>query len=556
MPIVRGFTGEIRTMPPDIYVNEMPVPQAENFTMPDFVLGFVGEFDRGPVNEYIYCSETPTKRMTEIVRTVLGEMSDDGYKGNQLLTHLHMARAKKAVFVRILGAGYATASLTLTDSQDVPEPTLKISAKYPGKYANIFTVEVIAEEGETFTLKLYSDLDGYETYTGLTMDKGSDKYAVKVINEKSYHFVLEDLESTAGELEKKKPSVIEQTQLSGGSDGAAPTATEYMGTFDNGTGKRTGLKLLELAGKQVTDFCYIGFSAPAADKALYAFGEKYNSMGYCGTNNLKAGATGEDIIAYRKTYDTDFCQMTAGNYKANTGAQISGACLSAIVHATGNVEDSGLACECTWIAGSDEEFDFDQLTFLYENQIGCFTLKPSETGQGNLGWRMGNDYTLAVKDVLGEVITDNENRKVNRRRLNSWIFFSCSHEKPFLFLILIFFLRLRCKLLGQNTRNHQKYSLIWIENSLFFVAAKWQGKAMTAKMKQDAEVRIRTFFDELKNPTVNPLENPKIEDYSITFDESAKSIDVFVQNINVKHFNTAEWVLLNFAGGTNAEIEV
>lgn len=79
---------------------------------------------------------------------------------------------------------------------------------------------------------------------------------------------------------------------------------------------------------------------------------------------------------------------------------------------------------------------------------------------------------------------------------------------------------------------------------------------MTAKMKQDAEVRIRTFFDELKNPTVNPLENPKIEDYSITFDESAKSIDVFVQNINVKHFNTAEWVLLNFAGGTNAEIEV
>ena len=35
-----------------------------------------------------------------------------------------MARAKKAVFVRILGAGYATASLTLTDSQQTPVPTL------------------------------------------------------------------------------------------------------------------------------------------------------------------------------------------------------------------------------------------------------------------------------------------------------------------------------------------------------------------------------------------------------------------------------------------------
>ena len=131
MPILRGFTGDIRTMPPEIYVNEMPVPQEENFTMPDFVLGFVGEFDRGPINEYIYCSETPTKRMTELLRPVLGEMSDKGCKGNQLLTHLHMARAKKAVFVRILGNGYATASLTLMDSQEMPTPTQAVRRRGP-----------------------------------------------------------------------------------------------------------------------------------------------------------------------------------------------------------------------------------------------------------------------------------------------------------------------------------------------------------------------------------------------------------------------------------------
>ena len=89
--------------------------------------------------------------MTEILRPVLGEMSDSGYKGNQLFTHLHMARAKKAVFVRILGAGYATSNLILTDSQETPIPTLKISAKYPGEYANIFTAEVIAEKEDTFT---------------------------------------------------------------------------------------------------------------------------------------------------------------------------------------------------------------------------------------------------------------------------------------------------------------------------------------------------------------------------------------------------------------------
>ncbi len=513
MPILRGFTGDIRTMPPDIYVNEMPVIQEDSFNMPDFVLGFVGDFDRGPVNEYIYISETPTKRMIEIAKPVLGEASDSGCMGNQLLTHLNMARAKKAVFVRVLGADYKTASLTLTDSQDTPLPTLKISAKYPGAYANIFTVEVMEGSTESeFSIKLYSDLDGFETYKNVSMDKDANNYAVKVINSNSVNFVAEDLESNA-ELEKRKPSVIETTQLAGGSNGSALTASDYIGSFDSGTGKRTGLKLLELAGKQITDFAYIGFSSTAADKELYAFAEKYNSIAYCGVNNLKVGSNGEDIIEYRKTYDTDFMAMVSGTYSANTGATISGACLSAVVHATGSVENSGLAIECTWINKADEELDFDQLTALYTNQVGCFTLKPSETGQGNLGWRMGNDYTLAVKDVSGDIITDNENRKVNRRRLNNWI-----------------------------------------ENSLFFVAAKWQGKAFTSKMKRDAEIRIRTFFDELKNPTVNPLDNPKIEDYSISFDETAMSIDVFVTNISVKHFNTAEWILLNYQGGTNAEV--
>lgn len=514
MPILRGFTGDIRTMPPDIYVNEMPVPQQDSFNMPDFVLGFVGDFDRGPINEYVYASETPSKRLHEIVRPVLGGMADSGCMGNQLLTHLNAVRAKKAVFVRVLGADYKTASLTLTDCGDTPIPTLKVLAKYPGTYANIFTAEVIAGvENSEFTLKLYSDLDGFETFQNMSMDKDANNYVVNIVNSKSVNFILEDLESSETDLEKKRPSVLAATQLAGGSNGAKLTATDYIGSFDSGTGKRTGLRLLELAGKQVTDFCYIGFSAPAADKALYAFGEKYNNIAYCGTNNFKLGVTGEDITAYRNTYDTDFMQMVAGNYKANTGAVISGECLSAIVHSTGHIENSGLALECTWIGGAEEELDFDQLSLLYQNQIGCFTLKPSETGQGNLGWRMGNDYTLAKKDVAGEVITDNENRKVNKRRLNSWI-----------------------------------------ENSLFFVAAKWQGKALTSKMKRDAEIRIRTFFDELKKPTVNPLDNPKIEDYSITFDEAAASIDAFVQNINVKHFNTAEWILLNYQGGTNVEV--
>jgi hypothetical protein len=120
---------------------------------------------------------------------------------------------------------------------------------------------------------------------------------------------------------------------------------------------------------------------------------------------------------------------------------------------------------------------------------------------------MGSDYTLAQTDVSGEIITDNEVRKVNKRRLNSWI-----------------------------------------ENSLFFVAARWQGRAMTEKMRMEAEIRIRTFLNGLKEP--KGLREPIIEDFNVEFAEDANGIDAFIQFLRVKHFNTAEWILLNYQGGT------
>ncbi len=510
MSVVRGFIGDVRSMPPDIYVNEMPVPQEDKFIMPDFVLGFVGEFDRGPVNEYIYASETPTKRLREIITPVFGVASDSGRLGNQLLVHLNQAKAKKAVFVRILGDGYSTASITLNDRQGTPRPILKISAKYPGQYANIFTAEV--KDGTipgTFKLILVSDLDGRETYDNLNFNPKS-KYFVGTAIGKSYHFEVEILQEEIDfDNDKSIPALLEQTQLAGGKDGAVLSEKDYIGTYDIGTKSRTGLKLLELAGNRVTDFAYVGFSSPEADKALYAMAEKYNIISYCGTS---AASTLDDVVSYRETYDTDFMQMVNGDYYANTGAKINGACLSAIAHTTGAVQDSGLAKECIWISKAEDELDFDQLTTLYMNQVACFTLKPSETKSGEMGWRMGNDYTLARTDVVGDIITDDENRKVNKRRINSWI-----------------------------------------ENSLFFVAAKWQGKALTKKMKMQAEIRMRTFLDNLKLPP-DRLDDPKIENYQIEFDDEAVQIDAFVQYLKVKHFNTAEWILLNYQGSTNVEI--
>jgi hypothetical protein len=509
LTILRGVKS-LNGFPPGLYINELAVPQSADAAKTDFVLGFVGEFDRGPVNQYVMVTETATKRLSEIASPVLGDMTKTK-AGNALLDHLHRAKVKKAVFVRVLGAGYATASLMLQDRQGTPANTLRIRPKAgPGAYANIFTAEV--QDGtvaNTFKLILWSDLGGFETYDNLSMDPADARYAVTYVNGLSEHFVLDDQNSTAATRILARPAVLPRTQLSGGSDGDALTDSDRIGTIDSGTGARTGLKLLELVGNIVTDVAYADYSSAAADAALYAFGEKYNCITYCGQGSAN---TVSAAIAYRDTYDTDFMQMVFGRYQSVGGQWTSGAALSAIVHAIGNVEDSGLAVECPWVVGTDIGLDLDDYTNLYSHQIAAFQLKPSSAGDGSLAWRMANDYTLAKTDVEGNVITDDENRKVNKRRLNSWT-----------------------------------------EKSLEAVAAPWQGKAMTKKMKDDAERRIRTFFDNLVKP-VNPSETSKFESYSVTFNDAAASIDQFVQEIKVKHYNTAEWILLNFQGGTNVEV--
>jgi hypothetical protein len=508
LTILRGITS-LAGYPPGLYINEQAVPQSDTVNTQDFVYSYVGDFDRGPVNQYVYITETPTNRLSELAAPILG-LKTSSKDGNAVIDHLHEAKIKKVVLVRVLGSGYQTASLTLNDRQGTSAPTLKITPKAgPGIYANIFTAEVQdGTNANTFKLILSSDIGGFETYDNLSMDPSNARYALTVVNNASEHFNLENLNSAASTFDVARPAAKAKTQLTGGSNGSGLTDADYVGTFDSGTGARTGLKLAELMGNIITDIA-VGRSSATVDAALYAFGEKYNCTTYCGVNNA---ATVADAITYRDSFDTDFMQMVYGRYKSVNNQFISGAALSAIVHVMGNVEDSGLAVECTWIIGAEKDLDFDDYNNLYANQIAAFQLKPSSAGDGTLAWRMANDYTLAKTDVEGNVITDDENRKVNKRRINSWA-----------------------------------------EKALEAVAAPWQGKAMTKKMKGDAERRIRTFFDNLVTP-VNPVETSKIKAYSIVFDDKAETIDQFVQNIRVQHYNTAEWILLNFQGGANVEV--
>lgn len=508
MPIVRNWK-DFSKLPPDVWVNELPIPQSDIIQMGDFVLAVIGKFEKGPVDQYIYASESPSRNLVEAVSDILGKPSDsDGFPGNQVLEHIKNAKIKKCVFINVRGKGAAVSSIILKSDGENAKDILKIEPKFgPGTYGDLCFAQVETGSDNTFTLKLFSNGNNEEVFKNLTMDKKSENYAINTVNAKSQYFTLTDLNDDENSF--VNPAAISKTALTGGAEGSEITQEDYIGSFDINTGKRTGLKLLETVGSIVTDVCYADFSSFDADEALASFGIKYNCMTYCGVGEAK---TLEQVFEYRKRFDTDFMQMVYGKYEANSGAVIDGAALSAIVHTVSNVEDSGLSIECHWIKKSLNEIDFEQQIDIYENEVSAFVLKPSASGDGSYAFRQANDYTLAVTDVDGSMISSIENRKVNRRRINSWI-----------------------------------------EKALFSVSAPWQGKAMTQAMKDRAAIRLRTFLDQLKEP-LNPLENTKIADYSITFDENAATMDQFVNTLKIKHYNTAEWVVLNYQGGTNVEV--
>lgn len=510
MPIVRNCK-DFSKLPPDVWVNELPVPQNEIIQMGDFVLAVIGNFQKGFTDQYIYVSESASRTLAEAVTEFLGAPSTTGkYPGNQVLEHIKNAKVKKCIFVNVRGKDAKTSSLIFKNNYG---DILKITAKHgEGEYGNIYSGEIV-QETDKLMLNLYNDLGKKEAYE-VCMNPNEDIYIVNKINNTSKLFTASNL--SAADSSNPIPEITPKTQFSGGTDGDTPTGEDYIGAFDPSTKKRTGLKLLETIGNVVTDVCYANYSSGKVseeglnpDDALAGFGSKYNCMTYCGVNNKTAL---NDIISYRKEYDTDYMQMVYGKYKSENGAEINGSTLSAIVHSISNVEDSGLSIECHWISASIDSTDIEQQYDLYENQIGAFVLKPSSKGDGSYAFRLLDDYTLAITDVDGSLIQNPENRKVNRRRINAWL-----------------------------------------EKSLFTVAAPWQGKALTKSMKEAAAIRIRTFLDQLKTPLTSS-ETSKIEDYSITFDENAANIDQFVNTLKIKHYNTAEWVILNYQGGTNVEV--
>ena len=87
---------------------------------------------------------------------------------------------------------------------------------------------------------------------------------------------------------------------------------------------------------------------------------------------------------------------------------------------------------------------------IVEPLIGKFQIK--------ISMKVPEKYRYKVAEIQ-QLLEENI-----RAHISKGNFFHAMHEKPFIHLIFVFFLRFLWKMLGQNTHKHQRYSLIWLGN--------------------------------------------------------------------------------------------
>lgn len=201
------------------------------------VIGVVGRFERGPVGEAVDIDNIYQ------AQDIFGDFGAD-YDGMYALQAIYSQSKPPCKVVRVVGTGAAKATVTVQDRNATPADTVAFSAKYEGAYGNNLKVSV--EDNavtEYVDIRVFYKNVQVEFYEKVNMDKDSSSYLVSIINGKSQWITAED-KAPSDTYEVTDNPAVGDYPLSAGSDGTI-TEADYIGDYDEVTGKRTGLKCLE-----------------------------------------------------------------------------------------------------------------------------------------------------------------------------------------------------------------------------------------------------------------------------------------------------------------------
>lgn len=253
---------------PGVHVIEQTTGPSPAIGLPSSQAGIIGTAIWGPVNQPIRVSSWP-----EWVRKLGGldanhQLSFDVYEAyNQGLSD--------AIFVRVTDGTEAAATATLQDRAATPQDTLTVEAKYPGTLGNRIAVQVLDatfDSANAFRLRVL--LDGQpvagEDYDELTI--GTDGNVEDKINGVSDYIKVTDMNSATAAPDNRPATGT--YQLAGGSDGGAPTDTDYVGAVDT-SGNRTGLQALIPYVDELGLVLIPGVTTQTVQAALLQFAENY-----------------------------------------------------------------------------------------------------------------------------------------------------------------------------------------------------------------------------------------------------------------------------------------
>jgi len=486
LTIVKNLSGLVI---PDVYILEVP-PTPKGFDMlPSGVIGIVGTFERGPVGEPVTVGEEKDFVLK------MGNVGTGQFSGANAYLAARKQGASNFRLIRVLGAGYGTASITLEDREDPASETLKVSAIYPGAYGNDFKVAV-ADGSIAGTFKLTISGNGAnEIYDNLVMDKTSKQYALTVINGVSKNIILEDLASTSdGAL--ANPAVLVATALTGGSNGAALSDTDYQGAIDV-NGNRTGLKALEaVSDVEIIHVAEVG--SQAVNSSLITQAENFNRFAVC---NTPSGQTVDQAIAAVPNYNSDFATMAYGWYNDDGGYVTAGGGYVCGVTSVISPHESPAGTTVNGILSSVIPIDRNEA-------IKLTTARMNSVVNLGAGWEVLNGNTLS---------SDVELEQIFRRRMTSLF----ERELPI--------------------------ALRWAKSKPHTYAP-----AVKNGHREKVANQIKSYFGSYKKLEM-------IENYSVTADSTNNTADTMASKMliadpKVKLWNIADFIVIRLESGSNVEV--
>ena len=211
---------------PGVFIQEVALPQS--VVVPDngtAVGAFVGTLSKGTAAAPVLVTG-----WTEFVKTFGG--LNDAYPTTWAAYNFFANGGRNLYVQRVLGAGAAAGTVTITDGDDPANNAFTVTAISAGSWSSSYGVKVVsAGSASRFGLIVYGAptifgnalSNPVEQFTDLSMDPTDRNYVLSVINSSSSYIRISGVDSeivpaTGGSV----------TALSGGANGDAPERADYQ----------------------------------------------------------------------------------------------------------------------------------------------------------------------------------------------------------------------------------------------------------------------------------------------------------------------------------------